>query len=524
MRSGEAESYDALALCGSVLARMGEPERAIEPLDRALAIRPKPYGATHQHILSALVATGQGEAAVTRAREFVLQFPDEVEAVVWQADVLRQMGRAKEAVELLEEARGTSPSNPLLHVVLGRSLAASGQTKRFVETEPERLAALRRWVEEAPFLSARHEELLVNLQVAAKRELDAGNREAAATHAAELDEASKRALERWPQHFRFLSTSTLAAWYRARLAEGAGDWRGVRTHGEEALERSKALAAVDPTATGLSNGRLQIHQACGRAAWSLEDTDALALHTRESVRLARDVLNSRPDRATNQHLLYAYITQAAMLAVEIGRPADAVVLLQEELPLASEQAARYGAHRARALAAAGHLEDAAVILKDLPDGALRGGNAFYVGLAAALHLRDAALVQRILDLNLDYVPQGTDRLLLLAWRFLGADDEATRVLKALGPYVDAPQPLAPAAARAAWFAAVGGRSERARELLEGLGPKDLPHAALFAARAYAALGDEEQALRYLAHAREQGEQFAEHPLDPALAAIASDSE
>ena len=57
----------------AALASMGDPERAIAPLERALAIRPQPYGATHQHVLPALVATGQGEAAVNRARGFLVR-------------------------------------------------------------------------------------------------------------------------------------------------------------------------------------------------------------------------------------------------------------------------------------------------------------------------------------------------------------------------------------------------------------------------------------------------------------------
>jgi protein O-GlcNAc transferase len=121
----ERNHCDALHLLGVLTYQAGQPQQAIELIDRAIAINPS-VADYHVNLGVVLAATGKLPAATFEFQRAVTLRPDSAEAHANLGNALRSAGKLNEAVAACQRAVQLRPDHLAAHVNLGHALQERG--------------------------------------------------------------------------------------------------------------------------------------------------------------------------------------------------------------------------------------------------------------------------------------------------------------------------------------------------------------------------------------------------------------
>lgn len=108
-------------LAGAVLAGVGQPDRAVEAYDRALAIQPD-YAEAHANRASALIGLKRYDEALASCDRAIALFPDSAQALSNRGIALKHLGRIEEALESYDKAVRLMPNSAEIHYNRGNAL------------------------------------------------------------------------------------------------------------------------------------------------------------------------------------------------------------------------------------------------------------------------------------------------------------------------------------------------------------------------------------------------------------------
>lgn len=242
------EHPELLTLLGTLLLQTGRGREAERILGRARRAAPGRRGLSYSYAMAA-EAAGEPEAAVAAYREAIVELPREVEIRFRLAQLLAEMGRSTEAVEVIEAALGTGTQDAGLLNNAGRFFSAIGDVDRAS-------ACFESALEIAPdFHGARTN--LAMLQIGSEQ-LEAAQSNLERVLSADPSFApawvaaadASRQQERWREaetrYKRALSLQPGVALVLANLAFVL-DKAGKKQESAQALDRALTLAPKDPS-------------------------------------------------------------------------------------------------------------------------------------------------------------------------------------------------------------------------------------------------------------------------------------
>ena len=117
---------DAYELWGRLLNNMGQYKKTVRVMPGALLMNPNFASISYAY---ALARVGDLDAALAETKNFLLQYPDNSEALIGQGEVYILMGEYGKASASLKEAVSLSPDDTTAHFEYGVALLHTGDTK-----------------------------------------------------------------------------------------------------------------------------------------------------------------------------------------------------------------------------------------------------------------------------------------------------------------------------------------------------------------------------------------------------------
>lgn len=149
----DPRDYESWATLGGCLLASGRPELAIEPLARAVQLRPD-VQKFHEKWLQAQVDAGQGEQALEHARRGAARNPNDVSALLAAARLEDLLQRPEQAIETVRQALSIQPDHLPVLVALAGLLERENRLDELAEVV-ERIETLDASAAELPLLQAK---------------------------------------------------------------------------------------------------------------------------------------------------------------------------------------------------------------------------------------------------------------------------------------------------------------------------------------------------------------------------------
>jgi tetratricopeptide (TPR) repeat protein len=149
----DPRDFESWATLGGCLLANGRPELAIEPLERAVQLRPD-VQKFREKWLQALVDAGQGEQALENARRSAGQNPNDASALLAAAKLEDLLQRPAQAVETVRQALAIQPDHLPALIAFAGLLERENRLDEVAEVI-ERIEALDASVAELPLLQAK---------------------------------------------------------------------------------------------------------------------------------------------------------------------------------------------------------------------------------------------------------------------------------------------------------------------------------------------------------------------------------
>lgn len=130
---------EAMHLLGTLIGQQGDPARALEWIDKAVAVEPG-NALYRKNAAVTLVQLGRREEAVAAYRKAIESNPDFLEARTGLGGLLTDLGRYDEAIEVLSEAARRRPDSDNAWVQWGRALQHADRPAQAVECYAKAIA------------------------------------------------------------------------------------------------------------------------------------------------------------------------------------------------------------------------------------------------------------------------------------------------------------------------------------------------------------------------------------------------
>ncbi len=178
--ANDPRDHESWGNLGSTILTQGRPHLAIEPLKRALQLRPD-LQKFREKLLEAHVEAGLGEQALIEAREFAAVNPTSVAAYISVARLQELLGKPTQAIETLQQVLANHPDHLQACLAIARLFERANRLDEFTNTV-KRIEELDPDGLELPLLCARvalrrgERELALDLAEAAPEAVDRGSR------------------------------------------------------------------------------------------------------------------------------------------------------------------------------------------------------------------------------------------------------------------------------------------------------------------------------------------------------------